>query len=226
MRKLILALCVCTACAQKPDEKEGSQITDTIEATTLIEVEKRDNNKNSIVDEIIAYYKANEISKEAGKIEMERSMDGSVLMVSFYTREVYEGDTSTLRLLNLNIPTNEKEYLRGDINNDGIEDMVITVNADGGGTAWWNDIFTFLTKDGNKTLTSKINSNEVSGCESGYFTPSKIEEGQIIGESNCWDLKKEDAHCCPTLRYNTTLFWNGEKLKFKQFQKLPNKTYE
>lgn len=226
MRKLILALCVCTACAQKPNEKESSNTTDTIEATTSIESEKSYNNKSAVIDEIIAYYKANEISKEAGKIEMEKNMDGSVLMVSFYTRDVYEGDTSIVRLLNLNIPTDEKEYLRGDINNDGIEDMVITVNADGGGSAWWNDIFTFLTKDGNETLKSKINSSEVCGCESGYFTPSKIDGGQLAGESNCWDLKKEDAHCCPTLRYNTILVWNGEKFIFKQFQKLPNKTYE
>ncbi|MFN8154980.1 MAG: hypothetical protein U0Y08_11875 [Bacteroidia bacterium] len=104
------------------------------------------------------------------------------------------------------------DQVKGDINNDGIDDLIVTVMVTSGGSAAWDEIFIFIFQEGRYILNGMSRCPDICGCSTGTFKPIKIANGQIVGTSTCWT--PEDAQCCPSLEYNTTVTFDGKGLKF------------
>jgi hypothetical protein len=94
----------------------------------------------------------------------------------------------------------------GDLDSDGLEDLVVSVHTEGGGqggNVWSQDIFLFIQDtNSNYTLASITSDEDISGCElGGDFRVWQIKDGLLLGESLCYD--NDDARCCPSLNYLT-----------------------
>lgn len=111
--------------------------------------------------------------------------------------------------------------LYGELNNDDIDDLVISVHTEGGGSGGnvsSQDLFVFQKNDSKYEITSITQDGEISGCESGIFRATEIKDGFLIGNSSCYN--DEDPRCCPSLEYVTKVELNNMKLKFKSKTKV------
>ncbi len=113
----------------------------------------------------------------------------------------------------LNIIPFSSEYFKGDINNDKVEDYVIPVYATGGGTAEWEEIFVFISKNNKLEFFKMYSSFSLGHCEpggshDGQFYPEKIDNGIISGHSVCY--ARDDGHLSPSFSFTTNYkFDNG-----------------
>jgi hypothetical protein len=114
--------------------------------------------------------------------------------------------------------------LRGDLNRDKNDELVVIVHTEGGGTGGngliSQDIFVFEKKNGKYVLLSFTPDTELSNCPSGYFRATSIQNGFLIGASSCY--KDDDPRCCPTLNFETTCALKDGKLKYQSQKKLPD----
>jgi hypothetical protein len=153
---------------------------------------------------------------------MEEKSTDSTFKMSFYNLTKDEDDYYDF-LFSAQIPTQTssnksmgRSILKGDLNKDGIEDLVISVYTEGGGgggNIGWDDIFIFLNKQGKPVLSSVNQSDQITGCSGGgQFSVEKIVNGYLIGTSQCYT--NDDSRCCPSLKYITKLHLKNEKLVF------------
>lgn len=192
-RVLILSL-LLFSCGQSPTNKE------TVSDKSF-EISKA-------IPQVIEHY--NEEYKGIGKMTQEKT--DTAVEITYYNIPSKE-DSSNNFLLTAYISTVKNDYVFGDLDNDGIDEVVLSVNTEGGGgggNVWWNDIFLFKKVSDSFKLITSIESPKICGCESGNFYPKTIQNGSLLGTSSCWD--KNDAHCCPSLEYESTI-----KLKQTQF---------
>jgi hypothetical protein len=178
---------------------------------------------NSVLDDIKSYYK-----KTYGQdARVEEKYTDSTLELTYHNPSKEE-DYSIDLLIAISIPKNTTSQisrpnlvLKGDLNNDGFEDLIISVSTEGGGAGgniWWDDIFVFLNNKGKQVLASVNRSDQISGCSDGQFFCSKIEGGYLIGNSKCY--AEGDSRCCPSLEYSTKVKLKNEKLVFFTSTKL------
>jgi hypothetical protein len=134
------------------------------------------------------------------------------LTVSLQNKQA-EGKDSEWTSMQFNVPKMKNDYIYGDLNKDGVNDMIVSiegyVSADKIPTSF---IYVFLAQDKKYSLTSKAVSSEICGCQVGVFYPEEIQEGLILGQSKCF--AKGDVLCCPSLKYFTRLDFDGKKIKF------------
>ena len=109
----------------------------------------------------------------------------------------------------------EKGFVKGDLNGDKKDDIIVSVNSNSGGTAEWNEIFVFLTNKDTILFDKTYKDDELAQahCNSGgaygrYFIYS-IVNSIVIGESWCWT--NNDAHCCPSSKYTTEYKYEKDK---------------
>ena len=130
----------------------------------------------------------------------------SVLDHTYYSIPESEEDYSGF-LMGASMPVrvNDSSIVYGDLNNDGLDDMIVLVNTEGGGgggNVWWVDYFVYLKADEGYQFKTVQTNWEMSGC-TGFFGIDKIENNVIYGESTCY--AEEDGRCCPSLSYLTQL---------------------
>ena len=106
----------------------------------------------------------------------------------------------------------KSEHIFGDLGNDGIEDAVINVNAYYGGNSEHLILYVFSKTANDWKLVLEVNASDklLKDCDKGKFYPKKIEKGFLIGESQCF--KDSDPHCCPSLKYRTTVKLENDRL--------------
>ena len=178
---------------------------------------------DSVLADIISYYQ-----KTYGQdTRVEEKYTDSTLELSYHNPSKDE-DYSIDLLIAISIPKNTtsqisrpNSVLKGDLNNDGFEDLIVSVSTEGGGAGgniWWDDIFVFLNKKGKQVLASVNRSDQISGCSDGQFFCRKIENGYLIGNSQCY--AEADSRCCPSLEYSTKVKLQNEKLVFFASDKL------
>ena len=130
--------------------------------------------------------------------------------ITFYNRPG-NGDDYEGFLLSVTIPKIKKyRTVFGDLNNDTIDDLIISVHTAGGWAGRnveWNDHFVFLRNKNNFELIAQHSDAEISGCKSGRwgggFSIQEIKNNKVIGTSTCYSV--DDLHCCPSLEYWTTM---------------------
>ncbi len=204
-RVLIFSLLIIS-CGQSPSTKE-SVSKDSLEIS-------------KIISQIIDHY--NKEYKGIAKLTQEKS--DTAVEITYYNIPNKE-DSSNNFLLTAYIPSVKKDYFLGDLDSDGIDELVLSVNTEGGGgggNVWWNDIFLFKKVTDTFKLATSIESPKICGCESGNFYPTKIENGILYGTSVCWD--KNDAHCCPSLEYESTVKLKENQLVFQDKKKINSKS--
>jgi hypothetical protein len=213
---LILTFICFTACKQIENKQNIDFKIDTLKTVTeQIDVDV----DNNIISEIKKYYK-NKYGKDA---RLEEEVSDSTYEITYYNIPKDSTDFDG-HLISIYIPKKnaDKAILRGDLNNDKIQDLVVNVATEGGGGGGnisWSDLFVFINRNDELFFTSVTNSYTICGCEDGFFNASKIENGYLIGESYCYG--SNDARCCPSFHYlakvrfekNKFVFINKEKIK-------------
>lgn len=163
-----------------------------------------------ILSEITAHYR--QAYGKNARLELINS--DSIIEMTFYS---IPNDTDTYEgvLIAISITKTDKStsIIRGDINGDKRDDLIISVPTEGGGGGGniaWSDHFLFLgTTDKNYTLADVKSDGELTGCGGGYFTPETIVLNTLVGTSLCY--ADDDGHCCPSLKFqSTSVFVNGK----------------
>lgn len=212
------------ACSQI-DSKHGSAKSnyDTLKITTGIGSPKID---EYILSSILEYYK----NKYGGIATAKETTTDSTIKIRYDHVRVpntefdnWEGFLESILIARYNAKTitGVTPFLFGDLNNDGLKDLVVNVYTDAGGSGsdgWCYDLFVFLNKKDKLMLTSITHSNEISGCEIGHFYAAKIRNGFLIGNSSCF--APIDATCCPSLDYATKVKFLNGKLMFQSKEKI------
>ena len=162
-------------------------------------------NEDSIVSFVVKYYQP-ELDKLKQEVSAELTItkeDGNLKIN--YAKDGYSYFSRSIPLPNV--------LLKGDINRDGKNDVVVSVWATGGTHAIWNDVFIFWGTKGGYRFYKKFDSYSLGSAKSYYakFYPAHIVNGCLVGKMSM--LAHNDPGCCPSLFYKTTLkFING---KFK-----------
>lgn len=199
MKHLIILIFFFTnSCGQVIKDENTSKSNDILEM-------KIDEN---IFNQILNHY-----SKDYKNEKIEKEENDSLISISFVSKD----EDFFTPLLTVYIPKKKKNYISGDLNKDGLNELLVSIETQGGGqggNVWWNDIFVFLNVNNSYILSSFKKSPDLCGCKDGYFYPEKIENGVIKGKSSCynWDI---DAHCCPSLEFETIIKFDQGKLKFQ-----------
>ncbi len=162
-------------------------------------------NEDSIVSFVVSYYQPElEKLKQEVSAELTITKEDGNLKIN-YAKDGYSYFSRSIPLPNV--------LLKGDINRDGKNDVVVSVWATGGTHAIWNDVFIFLGAKGGYKFYKKYDSYSIGSVKSYYakFYPAHIVNGCLVGKMSM--LAHNDPGCCPSLFYKTTLkFING---KFK-----------
>lgn len=155
---------------------------------------------DSMLAQVIDYY-----HKEYGSdsIRMEITRSDTLVELTFEDTTGGPDDyTGALFLADISLVTDVNPVISGDMNGDGVNDMLVTVHTEGGGgggNVWWDDHFLFLAKpDGESTLADVKSDGEIMDG-SGYFFPKEISNQVITGTGNGY--AESDGHCCPSLYY-------------------------
>jgi hypothetical protein len=109
----------------------------------------------------------------------------------------------SLFFVHLNVIPFPKDFIKGDLNDDGKDDYVVPVYATGGGSAEWRDIFVFISTKDSIQLFKMMSSFDLAQCKdkgshNGQFYPNKITDGLLTGEVYCYT--DSDPHCCPSIK--------------------------
>lgn len=118
------------------------------------------------------------------------------------------------------------DFLEGDLNNDGYNDLVVCIPWHQGSRPRL-DIHCYVTVNKQLKFFKMYTANELGVCNnvvtdtSGRFFPEKIENGFLVGHTDC--LQSGDPGCCPSLemisyfRFNKGLqFAKQERKKGKE----------
>ncbi len=188
---------------------------------------KQETTKNTVETEILTQIK-NHYQAEYGKdTRLEETNSDTILNLVYHNIPKDTNDYDGF-LIDISIPKKVKmnlfaanPVLYGDLNNDKIDDIVISVHTEGGGgggNVWSQDLFVFQKNNGKYEITSITPDGDISGCESGTFRATEIKNGFLIGNSSCY--KDEDPRCCPSLEYVTKVELTDKKLKFNSKTKI------
>jgi hypothetical protein len=108
-----------------------------------------------------------------------------------------------------------KDFIEGDLNNDSYNDLIVSVYYNQGSRPRL-DIYCYITKNKKLQYFEKHTIHSLGICGKitdtvGRFFPAKIENGKLVGETQC--LQSGDPGCCPSLEL-TTYFKFEDGFKF------------
>lgn len=196
---LFLSIICLFACKQINDQHEG---------------------KNTIDKEILEQIKSHYQTIYGKGTRIEETNSDSILNIIYYKIPTDSDDYDGF-LIDISIPKKSNmdlfsanSILYGDLNNDKIEEIVISVHTEGGGSGgnnWAQDIFVFEKIKGNYQMNSITPDGDICGCEGGSFRAKEITNGFLIGKSSCY--KDDDPRCCPSIKYKTQVELANNKLK-------------
>jgi hypothetical protein len=115
------------------------------------------------------------------------------------------------------VPVYEKDFIFGDLNGDGQEDIIAPVYSEFGASGSATDYYVFVYQNNTLFFFQKFSSynlgDAVKGAlgEKANFQLTEIKDGSLLGRSDVW--LNEDANCCPSIHYVALIsISNGIKL--------------
>ena len=170
-----------------------------------------------IIDQVIQYYQQqnnpDSITKEVTDTTIEVT-----LYIKYGSEYNYDGTIYISKM--------PDDYFHGDLDGDGVEEIIYSISTEGigGGNAYWNDVFVSRLINNKYKIIDAVTSNKLTGDKGAYdgglFYPLAIQDRLITGESICWT--DEDAHCCPSLKFYTTVKFEKDKLVFNSRKSMKN----
>lgn len=109
-----------------------------------------------------------------------------------------------------------KNFIEGDLNHDGFNDLIISIYYNQAARPRLRN-YCYITKNSELRFYKVFSIHELGICEnitdtSGRFFPGKIENGRLVGQTDC--LQNGDPGCCPSLEYISYFtFDNGFKFE-------------
>jgi hypothetical protein len=170
-----------------------------------VSYERVANHEVSFYEEAEQYYRR----RFEGR-EFTRNSDDSVTYLTIHKKNGDEAESD----LYIEINRTPRKTLEGDLDKDGLNDLLMNVQLSEGASTW-HDLFVFLQKDEYRSLAAVASDADLAICTGdsygGYFLPVKIVNGSITGESKCYT--EEDAECCPSIKVNTVVKLENNSLK-------------
>jgi len=203
----IAAMVLLAACgADSHKTTNTTTTTDTVARQSPVAqkiVRARNQLTDTLLASIINYYHKN-YADDTIQMNTERSDTLLELTFSNITKDTadYNG---TLMMADISLVTDINPIITGDMNGDGINDMLVTVHTEGGGlggNAWWDDHFLFLGQGGGYRLADVKSDGEIMDG-SGHFFPVEIADQTIKGIGNGY--ADTDGYCCPSLYYSISV---------------------
>ncbi len=212
---LLTFLCSCGQVQNgtSKDKTTEQSIQNNNESKDVFKLDK------SIIKPIKDYYQTNFGEGISGKgTRIDETISDSLIEIVYHDKD----NEVEMGLIHIWIPIKKipdlfaaNAILEGDLNNDKISDLIISVHTEGGGAGGNNysqDIFTFISENGTYKLNSVSPDSEFSICD-GDFRAKRILDNLLIGTSSCYG--PDDARCCPSLYYETKVAFENGKLKLK-----------
>ena len=185
------------------NSKNGTPNNEKEVLSELTDTTKLDTSWSYFMSEVEQHY----ISTKDTSLVFESEIDEERNVKSTIGRERESGSIVS----EVNIPI-ENSLVFGDLDSDGINEYLIEINCASGGSASWNEVLLFKLIDNHYKIVSVKNNTDLAGCSNGEFFINEISKGKVRGTSRCWT--NEDAHCCPSLEYDTEVMLEGDNLKF------------
>ncbi len=212
---VIFILCVvligCKNTNKGTSRTDNYTIQEVTKTTTLPKMPRTYNQlTETMLEEIVNYYRK-EYLKDS--ISMWLSPSDTMLEVNFV--DASHDSFGTQLVAYVSLTKHIDPAIMGDMNSDGLPDLLFTVLTEGGGSGglgshWW-DHFLFVAGANGQYKLADIKSDIDIMDGSGYFYPKEIENQILIGFGNDYD--DTDARCCPSIFYRTRVRLINNQLK-------------
>ncbi len=193
------------ACGQiEPQNRPQPELTN---ADSIVIVEQK--TVNNIIHAIKLHY----AFFYGGMTRMEENLTDSTIAITYYM--ITKADNYEEHLISFSIPTkdllktNKYPIIKGDLNGDGLEDLVVVVKTESIGLLS-DDLFLFLKTKQGYSLVNVSKSHDISGFIDGYFVIERIKDGYLEGVSHVYAEK--DQRCCPSIKYKVQLNLSNGKI--------------
>lgn len=121
----------------------------------------------------------------------------------------------------------KEDQIFGDLNADGVDDIVVSVESNSGGNTSYTDYYLFLSNNGKYELANPDSWDIPAQCDKegyGRFVLMEISNGKLIGESQC--MTENDPRCCPSVIYTTVFELDDGYLNWVSTDFKENRTVE
>lgn len=145
---------------------------------------------------------------------VKRNETDSTIRLTFSYRKRKKGDPAGPYLY-VTIPKLRSKSLRGDMNGDNREDLVLQPVLSQGGGSRWKEFFLFVNDGGGYVYKAQASTYDLAqhkkNSYSGTFHPEEIVNNVLIGTSVCY--RDDDAQCCPSVKVPTSVRLENNHLK-------------
>ena len=222
MKKTLLLQCLLAITLVSCNN--ANQAPKTANDTPPIQVETQDVNafiKTTILSHYMKEFNAHNTDTPPMKMAVDSNHQDKefAFLNGIELKEINPEDSSSGAI---NVIPQPKDYIKGDLNGDKLDDYVVPVYATGGGTAEWREIFVFVSRNGKLEYSKMYSSFELAHCtekgsHGGQFYPENIVNSILVGQSDCY--KESDPHCCPSIKAIVEYKFNDSLTFFKQTTK-------
>jgi len=214
---LVVISILCVISIGCKDINKGTSNTDnytTQEITKTSTLPKMPQTYNQLSEtmlvEIVNYYRK-EYLKDS--ISMSLSLSDTILEVTCY--DASHDSLGTLFAADISLAKHIDPAILGDMNSDGLPDILFSVHTEGGGTGglgshWWDHFLFVAGANGQYKLADIKNDIDIMDG-SGYFYPKEIQNQILTGIGNDYDYY--DGRCCPSIFYRTRVRLINNQLK-------------
>lgn len=186
--------------------------------TTISENELSDD----VIEQIKSYYRDfhfESVGVKGDNLKVSEKKSGNEIELSYDGK--LEGSNEFSPLSTVIIPLNSKSlsaesyspnFIFGDMNNDGIKDLVVKTIIEGAGSGanvGWNDLFLFINNNGKLNFKAFSIGDKMS-TKFPITELLEISNNQLIGTG--YEYGADDAECCPSLQYKYTVGFTNDKL--------------
>ena len=197
-RLLAISAFAFISCGQGNTEKEKPVAEQKVADTTVI--------NNTIIDYYSKVFQETNSTEPQSQFKVDTTEEGIELQTFLDTVHIVGP---------LNIIPFSTMYIKGDLNGDKLDDLLIPVYSTGGGSSEWYEFFVFISNNGKLDFFKMYTSFDLGHCQpggshDGQFFPDEIRNGILSGQSVCYS--PEDGHLSPSFSYSTKYkFDNGLK---------------
>ncbi len=213
---VILVILFAVSCGSKHEytgttKQVGTATLQAAQPTLLLQMPRTHNQlTDSMLVQIVTYYRK-EYLKDS--VNMQLSSSDTIMEVSFI--DASHDSAGTLFVAYVSLAKHINPVVPGDMNGDGVADMLFSVCTQGGGTGGmgtcWFDHFLFIAGAGGQYKLADVKNDGELLSGSGYFHPQQIDDKILTGIGNCYD--NTDARCCPSIFYRVHVRLNDGQLK-------------